>query len=74
MSATSNANVYFVGVARTVGPSIIIASYSHNNTTDLGAVKQVLDQPTNQFVPGQHYNFSSGGVDWHIIPGKFKFV
>lgn len=56
------------------GPSIIIASYSYHNTTDLGAVKQVLEQPTNNFSPGQHYNFISGDVEWHLIPDSQHLV
>ena len=41
MSTTNYGNVYFVGVARIAGGAIVVANYSYNTETDLGAVKQV---------------------------------
>jgi hypothetical protein len=67
----THGNVYFVGVARMSGGSIIVASYSYNTTTDLQAVKQVLDQPNMNISPGKHYSFSVGQVAWHLISGKY---
>ena len=63
-------NVFFMGVARMSPHAVIVASNSYHADTDLSAVKQVLDQPTNNFVPGQHFNFNAGEVTWHLVAGK----
>jgi hypothetical protein len=66
----STQNVYFLGVARIAGNSIVVASFSYNTDTDIGGVKQVLDQPNMNMQPGKHYTFSSGQFAWHLIAGK----
>lgn len=63
-------NVFFVGIARVANQAhIIVASKSNHAETDLGAVKEVLDQPTNNFTPGKHFNFTAGKVAWHMEAG-----
>lgn len=52
------------------GQAIIVASYSYNTETELGAVKQVLEQPTINLSPGKHYSFNAGEVSWHLISGE----
>jgi hypothetical protein len=65
-------NVYFLGVARISGSAIVVASYSYHTETDLGAVKQVLDQPNMSLTPGKHYSFTVGQLAWHLIAGNDK--
>ena len=68
---SSNQNIFFIGVARTVkSEGIIVGSFSFNTETDLSAVKQVLEQPTVNLVPGKHYSFAVGQMAWHLIQGK----
>jgi hypothetical protein len=71
-------NVFFVCAARMAGHAIVMASYSHNTETELGAVKQALEQPNMNMQPGKHYSFNVGQLAWHIISGKtssfFSFV
>ncbi len=71
MSNPSYGNVFFLGVARMAGQGIVVASYSYNTETDLGGVKQVLDQPNMNMSPGKHYSFSVGQLAWHLIAGLF---
>ena len=47
-----------------------MASHSYNTETDLGGVKQVLEQPNMNMAPGKHYSFSVGQLAWHLIAGK----
>lgn len=68
--STIYGNVFFLGVARNAGQAIVIASYSYNTETDLGAVKQALEQPQLKLIPGKHYNFTSGELAWHLISGQ----
>eukprot|EP01032_Pedospumella_encystans_P011880 gene11880-13780_t len=63
-----------MGVARMSPHAVIVASNSYHADTDLGAVKQVLDQPTNNFVPGQHFNFNAGEVTWHLVADDKNLV
>jgi hypothetical protein len=61
------------------GQGIVIASYSYNTETDLGGLKQVLEQPNMNMSPGKHYSFSVGQLAWHLIAGMssgiiFDFV
>jgi hypothetical protein len=58
-----------MGVARIADEAIIVASHSFNTETDLGAVKQVLEQPSMEMSPGKHYSFSVGQLAWHLIAG-----
>lgn len=67
-------NVHFLGVARVAGQGIIIASYSYNSETDLGGVKQVLEQPNMQLSPGKHYSFSVGQLAWHLIADEMGLI
>mmetsp|Transcript_11716 Transcript_11716/g.20631 ORF Transcript_11716/g.20631 Transcript_11716/m.20631 type:complete len:230 (-) Transcript_11716:224-913(-) len=67
MSAPFYSNVFFLCTARMAGQAIIVASYSYNTETELGAVKQVLEQPTINLSPGKHYSFNAGEVSWHLI-------
>ena len=68
--STSYGNVFFLGVARIAGQQgIVVASHSYNTKTDLGAVKQVLEQPNMQMAPGKHYSFTVGQLAWHLIAG-----
>jgi len=60
-------NVFFLGVARMAGQGIVIASYSYNTETDLGGVKQVLEQPNMNMQPGKHYSFAVSQLAWHLI-------
>ncbi len=55
------------------GQGIVVASYSYNTETDLGGVKQVLDQPNMNMSPGKHYSFSVGQLAWHLIAGNFIY-
>jgi hypothetical protein len=66
--STSYNNVFFLAAARMAGQGIIVASYSYNTETELGAVKQVLEQP-NSMTPGKHYSFNVGQLSWHLISG-----
>ena len=68
-SNESTGNVLYVGVARISGEAVVIASYSHNITTDVKAVKQVLEQPNINLSPGRHYSFNVGELSWHLISG-----
>lgn len=63
-------NVFFLCAARMAGQGIIIASYSYNTETELGAVKQVLEQPNMNMSPGKHYAFNVGQLAWHLISGE----
>lgn len=65
----SYGNVFFLAVARMAGQGIVVASYSYNTETDLGGVKQVLEQPNMNMSPGKHYSFSVGQLAWHLIAG-----
>ena len=49
---------------------IVVASYSYNTETDLGGVKQVLEQPNMNMTPGKHYSFAVAQLAWHLIAGK----
>jgi len=71
--ATSG-NLYFLGVARIQGQGIVIASYNHNAETDLGGVKQVLEQPNMQMNPGKHYTFSVAQSAWHLIADDLGLI
>ena len=67
----SDGNVFFLGVARIAGDQgIVVASHSYNTATDLGAVKQVLEQPNLQMAPGKHYSFTVDQLAWHFIAGE----
>ena len=68
--STSYGNVFFLGVARIANQAIIMASHSYNTVTDLGAVKQVLEQPNMSMAPGKHYSFTVNKLAWHLIAGK----
>jgi hypothetical protein len=68
--STSYGNVFFLGVARIANQAIIVASHSYNTVTDLGAVKQVLEQPNMSMAPGKHYSFTVNKLAWHLIAGK----
>jgi hypothetical protein len=63
-------NVLFLGVARLPGNAVILASFSYNAETDLGAVRQVLEQPNTRLQPGSHYTFNVGQLAWHLISGS----
>lgn len=65
-------NVYFVAAARMAGQAIVIASFSYNTETELGAVKQVLEQPNMNMAPGKHYSFHVGQLGWHLISGMYR--
>ncbi|RYG68432.1 hypothetical protein EON64_05190 [archaeon] len=67
-------NVFFLGVARMAGQGLVIASYSYNTETDLGGVKQVLEQPNMNMSPGKHYSFSVGRVAWHLIADDMGLI
>ena len=67
-------NVFFLGVARMAGQGLVIASYSYNTETDLGGVKQVLEQPNMNMSPGKHYSFSVGQVAWHLIADDMGLI
>ena len=67
-------NVFFLGVARVAGQGIVVASYSYNSETDLGGVKQVLEQPNMQLSPGKHYSFSVGQSSWHLIADEMGLI
>lgn len=60
-------NVFFLGCARLAGQALVVASYSYNTETDLGAVKQVLEQPNVSMSAGKHYSFTVGQMAWHLI-------
>jgi len=64
-------SVFFMGVARMSPLATLVASNSYHAETDSSAVKQVLDQPTNNFSPGQHFNFNAGEVTWHLVAGIY---
>ena len=70
--STSYGNVFFLGVARIANQAIIMASHSYNTVTDLGAVKQVLEQPNMSMAPGKHYSFTVNKLAWHLIAGKSR--
>jgi hypothetical protein len=67
-------NVLFLGVARLPGQAIILASYSYNAETDLGVVRQVLEQPNTRLQPGNHYAFTVEQLAWHLISGTADIV
>jgi hypothetical protein len=67
--ATAYNNVFFLCAARMAGQAIIVASFSYNTETELGAVKQVLEQPNMNMQPGKHYSFNVGQLAWHLIAG-----
>jgi hypothetical protein len=67
-------NVLFLGVARLPGQAIILASYSYNAETDLGVVRQVLEQPNTRLQPGNHYAFTVEQLAWHLISGIVNIV
>jgi hypothetical protein len=54
------------------GQAIVIASFSYNTETELGAVKQVLEQPNMNMAPGKHYSFTVGQLGWHLISGIYR--
>jgi hypothetical protein len=62
--------LYQSGCARLAGQALVVASYSYNTETDLGAVKQVLEQPNVSMSPGKHYSFTVGQMAWHLISGE----
>ena len=65
-------NLFFMGVARIAGQAVVMCSCSYKNTeTDLGSVKQVLEQPNMNLVAGKHYGFNVSTFAWHMIAGKF---
>jgi hypothetical protein len=66
----SQNNVLFMGVARIAGQAVVICSHSFNSETDLGSVKQVLEQPNMNLVAGKHYSFNVSTFAWHLIAGK----
>lgn len=72
--ATSYNNVFFLCAARMAGQGIIVASYSYNTETDLGAVKQVLEQPNMNLIPGKHYSFNVGQLAWHMISDDMGLI
>jgi hypothetical protein len=72
--ATKFNNVLFLGVARLPGQAIILASYSYNAETDLGVVRQVLEQPNTRLQPGNHYAFTVEQLAWHLISGIVNIV
>lgn len=74
MSKAFNGNVFFLGVARMQGYGIVVASYSYNTETDLGGVKQVLEQPNMNMTPGKHYSFAVAQLAWHLIAGKSEVL
>jgi len=74
MSTPFYENVFFVGVARMAGQGIVIASYSYNTDTDIGGVKQVLDQPNMNMQVGKHYSFSVGKLAWHLISDDMGLI
>jgi hypothetical protein len=65
--SSANVNVLFLGVARMAGYGIVIASYSHHSDIDLGAVRQMLEQPNMNMQPGKHYSFTVAQLAWHLI-------
>ena len=67
-------NVYFLAVARMAGQGIVVASYSYNTDTDIGGVKQVLEQPNMNMTPGKHYSFSVGQLAWHLIADDMGLI
>ena len=69
--STSYGNVFFLGVARIASQvGIIVASHSYNTETDLGAVKQVLEQSNFKMMPGKHYSITVKQLAWHLIAGS----
>lgn len=66
----SSVNVYFLGVARLAQQAYVVAAFSYHTETDVGGVKQVLEQPNMNMMPGKHYSFTVGQVAWHLIAGK----
>jgi hypothetical protein len=67
-------NVYYLGVARLAGQGIVVASFSYNTETDIGGVKQVLEQPNMNMSPGKHYTFSVGQLAWHLISDDLGLI
>jgi hypothetical protein len=67
-------NVFFLGVARMQGYGIVVASYSYNTETDLGGVKQVLEQPNMNMQPGKHYSFAVAQLAWHLIADDMGLI
>eukprot|EP00599_Poterioochromonas_sp_BG-1_P003628 CAMPEP_0173148854 /NCGR_PEP_ID=MMETSP1105-20130129/9975_1 /TAXON_ID=2985 /ORGANISM="Ochromonas sp., Strain BG-1" /LENGTH=228 /DNA_ID=CAMNT_0014063603 /DNA_START=165 /DNA_END=851 /DNA_ORIENTATION=- len=74
MSKAFNGNVFFLGVARMQGYGIVVASYSYNTETDLGGVKQVLEQPNMNMTPGKHYSFAVAQLAWHLIADESGLI
>eukprot|EP00286_Rhodomonas_abbreviata_P002507 CAMPEP_0181346076 /NCGR_PEP_ID=MMETSP1101-20121128/33121_1 /TAXON_ID=46948 /ORGANISM="Rhodomonas abbreviata, Strain Caron Lab Isolate" /LENGTH=222 /DNA_ID=CAMNT_0023458137 /DNA_START=38 /DNA_END=706 /DNA_ORIENTATION=- len=72
--ATNFSNVFFMCAARMAGQGIIVASYSYNTETELGAVKQVLEQPNMTMAPGKHYSFNVGQLAWHLISDDMGLI
>eukprot|EP01038_Epipyxis_sp_PR26KG_P009136 gene9136-12322_t len=70
----SYGNVLFLGVARIANQGIVVASYSYNTETDLGGVKQVLEQPNLNMSPGKHYSFAVGQLAWHLIADDLGLI
>jgi len=70
----SYGNVFFLAVARMAGQGIVVASYSYNTETDLGGVKQVLEQPNMNMSPGKHYSFSVAQLAWHLIADDLGLI
>jgi len=49
------------------GQAFVMASLPYNSETDLGAVRQVLEQPNMNMSPGKHYSFTVAQYSWHLI-------
>lgn len=64
-------NVLFLGVARLPGQAMVLASFSYNAETDLGVVRQVLEQPNARLQAGNHYTFNVDQLAWHLISGTY---
>ena len=71
--STGFGNVYFLGVARIEGKSIVVGSYAYHSQIDISAVKQLLDQPNMNIAPKKYYNFETGENSWHLTSGIYIF-
>lgn len=56
------------------GQGIVVASYSYNTDTDIGGIKQVLEQPNMNMSPGKHYSFSVAQMAWHLIADDLGLI
>jgi hypothetical protein len=70
---SSYGNVYFLGVARIAQVAYVVAAFSYHTETDINAIKQVLEQPNMNMMPGKHYSFTVGQIAWHLIAGNIIF-